>query len=345
MVKYNIEGNIDFYGELYKMMDDNKEDENDNLDNKDNKFCLISNTPLVEHFVTLTCSHKFNYIPLYKDILNHRKKYHNMERHSLRPHELRCPYCRSVQKGLLPYIPELGLDKEHGVNFIDTSIQIAVPSSQLLKSVNGKCHFGLCDSLQSQSQSQSQNMVIDASQNVVIDHLGMMNESLPVIDNSYNVIPICKNTQVVILDLDKKTYCYQHLYIAKKNYLAKAKLELKQKMKYIQNLKKESLKKEKLEAKKQEKEKEKQAKLQQKQDKTQKQCKTQEQLKTKSAATVNVNVNENVVITQSSNSNVCIQILKTGKNKGIQCGCLVTKDNLCTRHYNLLNKNNNIAEK
>ena len=343
MVKYNIEDNIDFYGELYKMMDDNKEDENDNLDNKDNNFCLISNTPLVEHFVTLTCSHKFNYIPLYKDILNHRKKYHNMVRHSLRPHELRCPYCRSVQKGLLPYIPELGLDKEHGVNFIDTNIQIAVPSSQLLKSVNGKCHFGLCDSLQ--SQSQSQNMVIDASQNVIIDNLGMMNESLPVIDNSYNVIPICKNTQVVILDLDKKTYCYQHLYIAKKNYLAKAKLELKQKMKYIQNLKKESLKKEKLEAKKQEKEKEKQAKLQQKQDKTQKQCKTQEQLKTKSAATVNVNVNENVVITPSSNSNVCIQILKTGKNKGIQCGCLVTKDNLCTRHYNLLNKNNNIAEK
>jgi hypothetical protein len=337
MGKYNIEGNIDFYGELYKMMDDNKEDENYNLDNKENNFCLISNTPLVEHFVKLTCGHKFNYIPLYKDILNHRKKFHNMERQSLRPHELRCPYCRSVQKGLLPFIPELGLDKEHGVNFIDTNIQNSVPSAKLIKCVNGKCHFGLCDTLQSQSQShlQSQNMVISGSQNVVIDNLGMINDSLPVIDNSYNVIPICKNTQVVVLDLDKQTYCYEHLFIAKKNYLAKAKLELKQKMKYIQNLKKESLKKEKLEAKKQEKEKEKQAKLQEKLE--------QKQSKTKSVANVNVNtnVNENV----SSNSNICIQILKTGKNKGIQCSCLVTKDNLCTRHYNLLNKNNNIVEK
>jgi hypothetical protein len=323
MVKYTVEANIDFYNELYKMMDDNKEDENNNLDNEHNNLCLITNTPLTEHFVKLRCGHKFNYIPLYKDILNHRKKFHSMERQTLRSHELRCPYCRSIQKSLLPFIPELGLDKEHGVNFIDTSIQIAVPSYQTPKCVIGKCHYGLCDTL----QSQSQNIVVNTSENVVIDNLGTINEPFPVIDNSYNVIPICKNTQVVVLDLDKKTYCYQHIYIAKKNHIAKAKLELKQKMIHLKNLEKEKIKKEKLEKIQKEKlEKKEKEKLEKKQQKQKQKDKKQ----------------DNVIISPLSNPNGCIQILKTGKNKGSQCGCLAINDSLCNRHYNLVNKYKNI---
>jgi len=34
----------------------------------------------------------------------------------------------------------------------------------------------------------------------------------------------------------------------------------------------------------------------------------------------------------------CVEVLKSGANKGIPCGCKIVKDNLCKRHYNLKNK-------
>ena len=38
-------------------------------------------------------------------------------------------------------------------------------------------------------------------------------------------------------------------------------------------------------------------------------------------------------------NNPCVQLLKTGPNKGDVCGCRTHKDNLCLRHFNLQNKN------
>ena len=62
MKKYNIEGGINFFEELYKSLDDvetiNKTEEDDNL-------CLITYKPLQDKFVKLNCGHKFNYVPLY----------------------------------------------------------------------------------------------------------------------------------------------------------------------------------------------------------------------------------------------------------------------------------------
>ena len=75
-MKYNIEGNIDFFAELYKSLDD---EDNQNKTAEDDNLCLITNQPLTEKYVELNCSHKFNYIPLYNDIYNHKKKYNNME--------------------------------------------------------------------------------------------------------------------------------------------------------------------------------------------------------------------------------------------------------------------------
>jgi hypothetical protein len=111
MTKYFIEENINFYEELYKSLD--KEDKNDD------SVCLISNQPLTENYVTMCCGHKFNYQPLFYDILNHKKKFNSMERHHLRSSDIRCPYCRNVQKKLLPYIE--GYPKVHGVNFYDVT--------------------------------------------------------------------------------------------------------------------------------------------------------------------------------------------------------------------------------
>ena len=72
-----IEGEIDFYAELYKSLDD---DDTKNMEDiNENKLCLISKQQLTDNFVELICGHKFNYLPLYKDIVNHKLKFNNME--------------------------------------------------------------------------------------------------------------------------------------------------------------------------------------------------------------------------------------------------------------------------
>jgi hypothetical protein len=116
-MKYNVEGNIDFYQELYKSLDDGEEE----LNQEENQnLCLITNQPLTTHFIKLDCGHTFNYLPLYYDIYNHKKKFNSMETTSghLKADEIRCPYCRNKQKGVLPYYEEWGLEKVDGVNTI-----------------------------------------------------------------------------------------------------------------------------------------------------------------------------------------------------------------------------------
>ena len=76
MKKYNIEGGIDFFSELYKPQE---YEENKLKMEDDNNLCLITNQPLTDKFVTMECGHKFNYIPLFNDLVNHKKKFNNME--------------------------------------------------------------------------------------------------------------------------------------------------------------------------------------------------------------------------------------------------------------------------
>ena len=56
MTKYNIEGGIDFYAELYKSLDVEEE-----LEEEDANVCLITNQPLTDKHVIMDCGHKFNY--------------------------------------------------------------------------------------------------------------------------------------------------------------------------------------------------------------------------------------------------------------------------------------------
>ena len=110
MTKYNIEGGLDFYSELYGSLEQ--------TDCEGEKVCLITNNQLSDRHVKMNCGHSFNYEPLYKDLVNHLTKFNNMEGSTgvLGKNEIRCPYCRSKQKGVLPYYPELGLKRVEGVN-------------------------------------------------------------------------------------------------------------------------------------------------------------------------------------------------------------------------------------
>ena len=94
--KYCVEGNIDFYSEI-----NSNEDNNDDL-NYDN-ICLITNEPLIDKFVTMECRHKFNYIPLYNDLIKQKYFTNAMEETRLKMNEIRCPYCRSISTQLIPF--------------------------------------------------------------------------------------------------------------------------------------------------------------------------------------------------------------------------------------------------
>jgi len=137
MSNYIIEGNFDFYKELYESLDDS--DDNNNISQLSAQVCLISNTPLTKHFVELECKHAFNYVPLFKDLVNHKTKFSSLDTHRLKVNEIRCPYCRNKQGNVLPYIEDLGLPKEHGVNWINMEL---MSTSNVVDLKLGQCCWG-----------------------------------------------------------------------------------------------------------------------------------------------------------------------------------------------------------
>jgi len=80
------------------------------------KTCLISNEPLVEHNVILSCNHTFNYKPLYNEIYYQKIKRPITEITYLKINQFKCPYCRKIQNYLLlpGLFPEL--KNVYGVN-------------------------------------------------------------------------------------------------------------------------------------------------------------------------------------------------------------------------------------
>lgn len=108
MVKYIIEDNIDFWKEINDV---------NTVDNVDN-ICLISKEPLCVNHITLPCNHKFNYIPLFKEIksikFNNSNYYSNLK---LNKTQIFCPYCRNITNGLLPYIPNIIEKKYYNINY------------------------------------------------------------------------------------------------------------------------------------------------------------------------------------------------------------------------------------
>jgi len=122
-MNYIIEGGIDFYSEI------NKKEENSintNVEEEGGEKCLITYQPLTLNSIKLSCGHKFNYLPLYKEICNQKKVLSNnvisYEIYRLKVNEIKCPYCRVKKDELLPYIQvydESGnpqVDRIQGVN-------------------------------------------------------------------------------------------------------------------------------------------------------------------------------------------------------------------------------------
>ena len=105
-------------------------------------MCLITQEPLKENHVTLNCNHSFNYLPLYKDVKNFKQKFVSMDTTNLKKTQIRCPYCRKVQDGLLPYVEMKGVEKIHGINNYD-------PTADLPHSVKNSGYYnGTCSNVE-----------------------------------------------------------------------------------------------------------------------------------------------------------------------------------------------------
>ena len=111
-MNYIIEDSVNFYDQLNDDIDDECSDDLDT--------CLITYDQLLPDFVTMECGHKFNYAPLFNDVLNHKTKYNALEKNlgKLKYNEIRCPYCRNKQTTLLPYYENKEFAKVQGVNFL-----------------------------------------------------------------------------------------------------------------------------------------------------------------------------------------------------------------------------------
>ena len=72
-------------------------------DNNIENECLISGEELEKDHVTLECNHKFNYKSIFNEIENQKKNYNYLEIQKLTHNQIKCPYCRHVQTGILPY--------------------------------------------------------------------------------------------------------------------------------------------------------------------------------------------------------------------------------------------------
>jgi hypothetical protein len=275
MTKYIVQDNINFYEELYKSLDDDI----DNTIQEKEKTCLISLLPLQEPFVKLECGHTFNYEPLYVEILKQRYIFKTYDKSNLTKHDLKkikndlfikCPYCRNVQSELLPYEDTIpNIVKLYGVN---TNDKACYPYHTICNYSNGyvkgHCHWVIQE--------------YDAE------------------GNSYT--KECKYTQVTLHNGDNKTYCYNHLSWAHRQYLKQQKQIERQKIKDMKEKSKEDSKKAKEDAKK-----------------------LKEDAKKEKADAKK----EPVII-----GGLCTQILKSGKKKGEQCCCKIFdyEQQLCKRH-------------
>ena len=135
---YSIEDGLDFYSMIYETHDETDV----NMDNR----CLITNDILTVNHIILECNHKFNYMPLFKDIytriyMSHNSKYSN--NYKIKLSNIICPYCRHEQSQLLPFIPEEYDMKIFGINTDDETRNIYEPCIPLY--MLKKCSIHDCE--------------------------------------------------------------------------------------------------------------------------------------------------------------------------------------------------------
>lgn len=158
---YKLENDVDFFKELKQIKADKMKASSlievaaRSAETTQEPRCLITNEPLQKDHITLKCGHKFNYVPIFNEVLFQKcsllpknissklittyTKYtggngntqainhpvasllynssYNLETNKLQYDEIKCPYCRSITNNILPYYPYPDVSKVKYVNF------------------------------------------------------------------------------------------------------------------------------------------------------------------------------------------------------------------------------------
>jgi len=113
----------DFNIQLMKLLENEDDDD----------VCLIDGMPLDPNCVELVCTHKFNYLSLLQEIKIQRK-YNNLEVQKLSNYQIKCPYCRTIHNGVLPYRDNLYQNKLRGINWPPSKVLKTKKCTAIIKS-------------------------------------------------------------------------------------------------------------------------------------------------------------------------------------------------------------------
>lgn len=159
---YEIEGGVDFFKELKQMKPSVAATATVSATTE---RCLITDEKLQKDHITLKCGHKFNYIPLFKEVIFQKcsllpknvspsivttytkntasaaaapaapaqsnitvvsyNSSYNLETSKVRYNEMKCPYCRSITPHILPYYPYPDVNK---IKYVNSPPDLALPT-------------------------------------------------------------------------------------------------------------------------------------------------------------------------------------------------------------------------
>ena len=111
-------------------------------DSVEENICLISKMPLDEDHITLCCNHTFNYSAILNEVRKQKPPIcmGHLEIQKLSNQQIKCPYCRTIQNGLLPY--KSGYQKINYVNW-PTNYQY-LPNTCSYTFISGKRYNQAC---------------------------------------------------------------------------------------------------------------------------------------------------------------------------------------------------------
>lgn len=203
--------------------------DNDSNDN----ICLISKEKLHPNHITLSCNHKFNYIPIYKEV-HYQKNKSNIQYEvtKLQYNQIKCPYCRTITNNLLPYIqyPSIYFSKlihalephciraikcEHFIKHRDKNIEDTRCNKNALFYENENVlfcptHYRLYSSNKNKKSSKSNNV----SKNSIISK-NTINKSNKLVNNGKCCAILKSGTNTgkpcnCTITIDNSQYCKRH---------------------------------------------------------------------------------------------------------------------------------------
>ena len=158
-VVYEIEGDLDFFKELKNIITKPNNMNTPlltlNIEDKSVEKCLISDEVLRKDHITLKCGHKFNYVPLFKEVVFQKcsmlpknvsskvvtmyikntpqsnistviyNSSYNLETTKVSYNEIKCPYCRTITPNILPYYPYPDVSR---IKYVNSPVDLGLPA-------------------------------------------------------------------------------------------------------------------------------------------------------------------------------------------------------------------------